>query len=123
MVYTRILFNNIKEFTPNFIKTVPYAQTAKPVLGRKPQVGWRAFKDPSTHKLMRLFKKHILEDSANYQLFFFFVVFGVTSLVFYPSLWAYRTNNVHRSLDVAIAKEKEYKKKKAEEEEAEEADE
>ena len=33
MVYTRILYNNIKEYTPNFIKTIPYAQTVKPVLG------------------------------------------------------------------------------------------
>lgn len=122
MVYTRILFNNIKEFTPNFIKTVPYAQTAKPVLGRKPQVGWRAFKDPKTHKLMRLFKKYVLEDSAYYQLFFFFVVFGITSVFFYPSLWAYQSNNRHRTLDVAIAREKEYQKKKAEEDSAEEAE-
>ena len=34
MVYTRLLFNNIKEYTPNFIKTIPYAQITKPVFGR-----------------------------------------------------------------------------------------
>ncbi len=71
---------------------------------------------------MRLFKKYVLEDSAYYQLFFFFVVFGITSVFFYPSLWAYQSNNRHRTLDVAIAREKEYQKKKAEEEAAEEAE-
>jgi len=25
MVYTRLLFSNIKEYTPSFIKTIPYS--------------------------------------------------------------------------------------------------
>lgn len=33
MVYGKILFNNIKEYTPSFIKTVPYSQTFKPSFG------------------------------------------------------------------------------------------
>ena len=34
MVYGRILYNNIKEYTPKWFKTVPYAQTTKPTFGR-----------------------------------------------------------------------------------------
>ena len=33
MVYGRILYNNIKEYTPKWFKTVPYAQTTKPTFG------------------------------------------------------------------------------------------
>lgn len=33
MVYGKILFNNIKEYTPSWIKTVPYSQTTKPTFG------------------------------------------------------------------------------------------
>jgi len=32
MVYTRILYNNIKEFTPSWFPTVPYSRVIKPVL-------------------------------------------------------------------------------------------
>ena len=33
MVYTRILYNSIKEYTPSWIKTIPYSQVTKSVLG------------------------------------------------------------------------------------------
>ena len=119
MVYTRILFNNIKESTPNFFKTIPYSQTVKPVLGRKPQVGWKMIKDPLTIRAMLAFKRYVINNSVNYQIFLFFVTFSVTSAFFYPALWMYQSNNRHRQLDVAIAKEKEYQRKKALEEEEE----
>jgi len=34
MVYGKIIFNNIKEYTPSWIKTIPYSQTTKPLLSR-----------------------------------------------------------------------------------------
>ncbi len=33
MVYGRILYNNIKEYTPKWFPTIPYSQTVKPVFG------------------------------------------------------------------------------------------
>lgn len=33
MVYGRILYNNIREYTPKSFPTIPYSQTVKPVFG------------------------------------------------------------------------------------------
>ena len=33
MVYGRILYNNIREYTPKSFPTIPYSQTTKPVFG------------------------------------------------------------------------------------------
>lgn len=33
MVYGKILYNNIKEYTPKWYPTIPYSQTVKPVFG------------------------------------------------------------------------------------------
>lgn len=33
MTYGKILFNNIKEYTPKWYPTIPYSQTVKPVYG------------------------------------------------------------------------------------------
>lgn len=33
MVYGRILYNNIKEYTPKWFPTIPYTQTVKPTFG------------------------------------------------------------------------------------------
>lgn len=33
MVYGRILYNNIKEYTPKWFPTIPYSQTVKPTFG------------------------------------------------------------------------------------------
>jgi hypothetical protein len=35
MVYGRILYNNIKEYTPKWFPTIPYSQTVKPVFGTR----------------------------------------------------------------------------------------
>ena len=125
MTYTRILFNNIKEYTPLMINTVPYVKCSKPIIGRKPQVGWGTFKDPRTIRNFRRFKRFFLDDWAMYQLMFFFIVFSLTSIAYYPTLWVYQTNNQHRSMQAAILKEKAHKEKMAalEEEEEEGAEE
>ena len=33
MVYGRILYNNLKEYTPKNFLTIPFSQTVKPVFG------------------------------------------------------------------------------------------
>lgn len=33
MVYGKIFYNNIKEYTPTWMKTIPYSQVTKTVLG------------------------------------------------------------------------------------------
>ena len=38
MVYGRILYNSIKEYTPKFFPTIPYSQTVKPVFGTFPLI-------------------------------------------------------------------------------------
>jgi len=53
MVYTRLLFNNIKEYTPSFIKTVPYSQVTKPVFGKGRQVQSRMMADPKVKRLLK----------------------------------------------------------------------
>jgi hypothetical protein len=123
MVYTRILFNNIKEYTPNFLRTVPYSACVKPTLGYKKDVTYKMFKDPATIRLYARIKKHILDDGPNYHIFFFMCTFLVTSAIFYPMLYIYQSTNAHRQLDYVLAKEKAYKAKKAAEEEAENAEE
>ena len=123
MVYTRILFNNIKESTPNFFKTIPYNQTVKPVLGRQPQRGWKMMKDPKVIRGMLGIKRYIMGNTMNYHIFLFFLTYGVTTVFFAPALWAYRSTNAHRTLDVAIAKEKAYQARKAKEEEGDDDEE
>ena len=36
MVYGRILYNNIKEYTPKWFPTIPYSQTTKPIFSTYP---------------------------------------------------------------------------------------
>ena len=123
MVYTRILFNNIKEYTPNFIRTVPYSACVKPALGYKPNRSYKMFRDPKVIRLYARIKKYIIDDGPNYQILFFMATFAVTAVFFYPMLYIYQSNNAHRQLDYVIALEKVYKDKKAAEEEAEAGDE
>ena len=35
-MYGRILYNNIKEYTPKWFPTIPYSQTVKPTFGTAP---------------------------------------------------------------------------------------
>lgn len=35
MVYSRILFNNIKEYTPTWMKTIPHRAAVRPNFGKK----------------------------------------------------------------------------------------
>ena len=124
MVYYRIIFNSVREYTPDFIKTVPYSQCVKPALGRKAPVVWKAFKDPQTIRMMRFFKRTVFENRVVYHIFFFFVVMAFTKLMWMPMLWIYQTNNRHRQLDVVLKKEAEYKARmEAEEEDDEDEDE
>ena len=34
MVYGKLIYNNVKEYTPSWFKTIPYSQTVKPTFGK-----------------------------------------------------------------------------------------
>jgi hypothetical protein len=38
MVYGKIFYNNIKEYTPTWMKTIPYSQVTKTTLGTEPLI-------------------------------------------------------------------------------------
>ena len=38
MVYGKIFFNNIKEYTPTWFRTIPYQQTQKQTIGKQPSL-------------------------------------------------------------------------------------
>eukprot|EP01017_Pseudomicrothorax_dubius_P000589 TRINITY_DN0_c219_g1_i2.p1 TRINITY_DN0_c219_g1~~TRINITY_DN0_c219_g1_i2.p1 ORF type:complete len:123 (+),score=39.84 TRINITY_DN0_c219_g1_i2:44-412(+) len=118
MVYTKILFNNIKEYTPSFIRTIPYSQITKTTLGRKPQIVSKFNADPKVKRFWRFFQRHIQKNPTLFQVYIFLNSFVIFHLCYDSWLFLYRLNNQHRSLDAAIATEKEFKRKQREQEEA-----
>lgn len=116
MVYTRVLFNNIKEYTPSFIKTVPYAQSAKKVLERKPLVAFAHAKKKANIKFYKFVFTYIMNCEVNYQIFLFGLTFVMSSVFFYPALFYYQHSNKHRQLDHALKIENDYKKSQEDEE-------
>mmetsp|Transcript_63682 Transcript_63682/g.88514 ORF Transcript_63682/g.88514 Transcript_63682/m.88514 type:complete len:121 (-) Transcript_63682:194-556(-) len=120
MVYGRILYNNIKEYTPSWFKTIPYSQATKPAIGYQPRAYGNFTADPKVKGLFRLFKDYVQKNTTNYQLYLFANVFVIYHVCFVPLLTLYRANNQHRTLDYAIAQEKAYKKANPSGEEEEE---
>mmetsp|Transcript_64503 Transcript_64503/g.74985 ORF Transcript_64503/g.74985 Transcript_64503/m.74985 type:complete len:117 (-) Transcript_64503:194-544(-) len=110
MVYTRILYNNIKEYTPNFMKTIPYAQTVKPVLGKRPQIVSKFNADPKVKAFWQWFGHNVRKQPVVWQSFILGCTFLYTSVCYWPWLKIYQSHNKKRSLDYAIAKEKEFKR-------------
>lgn len=135
MVYGRILYNNIKEYTPKWMKTVPYAQTAKPTfsndesyLARQPQVQSVWSSRPGVKKFWLFVGRNVQRSPWMWQMVIFFFAYGWFHLVYDPVLWIYRTNNKHvnecvmqRTLEYALTKEREFKRKQQEKENAEES--
>merc|ERR1711976_218579 len=107
MVYGRILFNNIREYTPLWFRTIPYSRIHKPTLARQPYMG-PAFLQKNRRAIL-FFQKWIQKNTTNYQIFCFFLAFGMTQVFWRPLLYAYQSNNVHRGLDAALKREKAYK--------------
>ena len=123
MVYGKILFNNIKEYTPSWIKTVPYSQTTKPTFVRKTQVISKFGADPRVKRGYKWLQNNVQKNPPLWQVFIFLSAFVLYQTCYWPWLKAYQMNNSERSLNSAIAREKEYKrKKKAEEDAAAEAE-
>ncbi len=89
MVYGKILFNNIKEYTPSFIKTIPYSQTTKPSFGnflsdflnkiieifrlvRKAQIISRFGADPKVKRAYKWIQMNVQKNPTLWQCFIFF---------------------------------------------------
>ena len=124
MAYGKLLFNNFKEYTPHYMKTVPFARTVKPVLGRGKPVGYALNKTKSMMAIYRAIDKVFMSTPAGWNILLFGLTYGLTALFFVPVVTLYRRNNAHRSLDRAIERERVYlAKKKAEEDEEDEDDE
>ena len=126
MVYGKILFNNIKEYTPKWYPTVPYSQTVKPTFGtptlnsvRKPQNVWHINTLDSTKRMWRNFAFVFQRHSFMWQVLLFSIAFVGFYMVREPILAIYKANNRHRTYNAAMAKEKAHKKKLRELEEAE----
>ncbi len=71
MVYGRLMFNNIKEYTPSFIKTIPYNQIAKPVFGKQKQVQSKLMADPKIKRLLKFIQKNVQKNPFTWQIFIF----------------------------------------------------
>eukprot|EP01016_Furgasonia_blochmanni_P014810 TRINITY_DN1788_c0_g1_i5.p3 TRINITY_DN1788_c0_g1~~TRINITY_DN1788_c0_g1_i5.p3 ORF type:complete len:123 (-),score=50.22 TRINITY_DN1788_c0_g1_i5:349-717(-) len=122
MVYTKILFNNIKEYTPSWFRTIPYAQVTKTVLGRRPQVISKFNAQPNIKRFWRFVQRNIQKNPALWQVWIFFNAYLIFHICYDPWLYVYKLNNEHRTLDHAFAIEKEYKRKKRLEEEGGESE-
>ncbi|CAK79841.1 unnamed protein product (macronuclear) [Paramecium tetraurelia] len=113
MVYGRLIYNNVKDYTPQWFKTIPYQQTVKPTFVRKPQVVSRLNSDPKVKALWRFLGRNVADNPWAWQVYIFansFVIFG---LCYYPWLWVYQFNNKKRTIDYALQQEKEWKAKQA----------
>ncbi|KRX09017.1 hypothetical protein PPERSA_01904 [Pseudocohnilembus persalinus] len=119
MVYTKVLFNNIKEYTPSFIKTIPYRQTVKPTFVKQAQVVTRFNADPRMKRFWRFFRSNVQLYPWVWQLFILGISYGFYASCYYPWLTVYQAKNQERTIDAAIAREKAWAKKQEEAEEEE----
>merc|ERR1719445_512520 len=120
MVYGRILYNNIKEYTPKWYPTIPYAQTTKPTFVRQQQVVSKLNARPFAKRGWMLLAE-VFKYSWLYQFFIFGMAFSMWATFYFPVLWVYQANNRERTYEACMKKERAFKKKKRELEEAEEA--
>lgn len=103
MVYGRILYNNIKEYTPKWFKTVPYGQTARPTfsiipslfVARGKQVESALNSKAPVKNFWRLFGRTVQANPWMWQVFIFAIAFGWFHIVYDPFLTFYRLNNKH----------------------------
>ncbi|KAM3134203.1 hypothetical protein pb186bvf_013721 [Paramecium bursaria] len=117
MVYSRLIKNTVKEYTPTWFKTLPYQQSTKPTFQRSPQIVSNFNSKVSTKAFWRFVQRNIQAYPWVWQLLIFANGFIVFSLCYYPWVWAYQFNNKRRSLDYALEQEKQYKASKPQEEE------
>ncbi|EAS03941.1 transmembrane protein, putative (macronuclear) [Tetrahymena thermophila SB210] len=119
MVYGKLIFNNIKEYTPSWIKTIPYSQVTKPILRKQPQIVGKINADPKVKKFWVFLRENVQYYPFLWQFFILGTSFVWFHVCYDPWLAIYQANNAHRSLETALTKEKAHKKKLAEQEESE----
>ncbi|KRW98385.1 hypothetical protein PPERSA_12864 [Pseudocohnilembus persalinus] len=119
MVYTKVLFNNIKEYTPSFIKTVPYSQVTKPQFVKRAQVVTKLNASPQMKRFWRGFRNNVQIYPWAWQLVVLGIAYGFYAVTYYPWLAVYRGVNQERTIDAAIEREKQWAQKQAEQEEEE----
>ncbi len=122
MVYTKLLFNNIKEYTPKFMKTIPFNRTVKPQFYRGINPAFRFNQTPSVIRMYKLINRVFYSTLVGQVLLHFIVSSGIIMIFWQPVLSVYQSNNAHRQLDYALKKEKEYIRLKEEAEAADEED-
>ncbi len=122
-MYTRILFNNIREYTPKFMKTIPYSKTVPQHFVQKASRHWRFNQTTSVVNNYKFVLKYLYGSLAGQVFLYWGAAYGLTQLIWQPVLFMYQSNNRHRQLDVAMKKEKEYQKRMEEEEDDDEDDE
>ena len=118
-----MLFNNIKEYTPKIIKTIPFERTVPQHFARKANKTWAISQSRSTNFVCKLILKHLYGTVPGQVLLYGGTTYALTSLVWLPMKGMYQRNNRHRQLDVAIRKEKEYQAKLDEMEDEDDDDE
>jgi hypothetical protein len=104
MVYGRILYNNIKEYTPKWFKTIPYSQTTKPTFGkrlhnavRQAQVVSNMNSKPAVKKFWLFVGQNVQRSPWMWQTLIFLFAYAWFHVVYDPFLWVYRQNNKHVS--------------------------
>lgn len=123
MVFNRILFNNIREYTPLWIKTVPTKYAFKANTSQAFLESKRQSYSKSSASFLRFFRKYVAKVPVAYQCFMFFCAFVTTYGYFMPWLWIYQSNNKHRAAGPMWAKVDEIKRLRKLKEDAEEEDE
>ena len=53
----------------------------------------------------------VFNSSWLYQVFVFGLTFGFWAAIYFPTLYVYRSNNIHRTYEAAMIKERAHKKK------------
>lgn len=120
MVFTKLLFNNLKEYTPKFIKTIPYNKTVKPQFYKGLNPAFRFNQTRSVINIYKFINRFFYGSLAGQTLLMFIVSSGFTLIFWRPVLYVYQSTNSHRQLSVALKKEKEYIRQQELLEEAEE---
>lgn len=111
MVYGRLIYNNCKDYTPSWIKTLPYQQAVRPTFGikssnhavRQPQVVSKFNADPKVKAAWKFLQRNVQVNPWVWQLLIFASItlinyvdaFAIFSVCYYPWLWVYQANNTH----------------------------
>lgn len=102
MTITKLLFNNLKEFTPKCFKTIPTKMTVAPYFNRGTYQAWKVNKTPSVVAMWRFFHRTFYFHMHTQFILYFIAMFAITEAFWQPWLKLYRANNKYRQLDYAI---------------------